>query len=67
MTTTDTRCRHANYARAIRQLRQADPARRRAEADPDPRTQAATARRYVTAWHALTDLDTATRNGDRYP
>jgi len=65
MTATDTRCREANYARAIRQLRIADTDRRRAEAAPDPRTRAATARRYVTAWHALVDLDQSTRNGDR--
>jgi len=65
MTSTDTRCRHANYARAIRQLRIADTDRRRAETDPNPRTRAATARRYVNAYYALVDLDTATRNGDR--
>ena len=65
MTSTDHRTKAANYARAIRQLRQADTDRRRAVADPDPRTRAATARRYVTAWHALVDLDTATRYGDR--
>ena len=62
MTAADTRCRHAVYARAIRQLRIADTDRRRAEADPDPRTRAATARRYVIAWRALTDLDAETRS-----
>jgi len=61
MNTADTRCRHANYARAIRQLRRADTDRRRADAEPDPRTRAATARRYVNAYYALVDLDQSTR------